>query len=66
MLEPRWVLLIHQLPPKPLYLRAKIRQRLERGGAIPLKNSEIQATLGGDFTHELEGTEAEAANLTPP
>src|SRR5450759_4287029 len=37
--EPRWYLLIHQLPPKPLYLRAKIRQRLERVGAVPLKNS---------------------------
>jgi hypothetical protein len=39
MTEPRWYLLIHQLPPRPLYLRAKIRQRLERVGAIPLKNS---------------------------
>jgi hypothetical protein len=39
MTEPRWYLLIHQLPPKPLYLRAKIRQRLERVGAVPLKNS---------------------------
>ena len=39
MTELRWYLLIHQLPPKPLYLRAKIRQRLERVGAVPLKNS---------------------------
>lgn len=37
--EPLWILLIHQLPPKPLYLRAKIRNRLERVGALPLKNS---------------------------
>jgi hypothetical protein len=36
---PRWYLLIHQLPPKPLYLRARIRQRLARVGAIALKNS---------------------------
>ena len=36
---PRWCLLIHQLPPKPLYLRARIRQRLARVGAIALKNS---------------------------
>jgi hypothetical protein len=35
----RWYLLIHQLPPKPLYLRAKIRQRLARVGAIAVKNS---------------------------
>ena len=35
----RWYLLIHQLPPRPLYLRAKVRQRLARVGAIPLKNA---------------------------
>jgi|SRR5580693_7165516 hypothetical protein len=35
----RWCLLIHQLPPKPLYLRARIRQRLARVGAVALKNS---------------------------
>jgi hypothetical protein len=36
---PRFCLLIHQLPPRPLYLRAKIRTRLERAGALPIKNS---------------------------
>src|SRR6266498_880793 len=35
----RWYLLIHQLPPQPLYLRAKIRQRLSRIGAVALKNA---------------------------
>ncbi len=35
----RWYLLIHQIPPRPLYLRAKIRQRLDRVGAVPLKKS---------------------------
>jgi hypothetical protein len=35
----RWCLLIHQIPPKPLYLRAKVRQRLSRIGAVSLKNS---------------------------
>lgn len=39
MAEPEWYVLIHQLPPRPLYLRARIRQRLERVGAIALKNS---------------------------
>ncbi len=39
MPEPRWYLLIHQLPPKPLYLRAKIRQRLVKVGSVALKNS---------------------------
>jgi DinB superfamily len=34
-----WYLLIHQLPPRPLYLRAKIRNRLSKVGAVALKNS---------------------------
>ena len=36
---PSWLLLVHQLPPLPLYLRAKIRQRLAKVGAVALKNS---------------------------
>ncbi len=36
---PRWYLLIHQVPPQPLYLRAKIRQRLAKVGAVALKNA---------------------------
>ena len=35
----RWLLFIHQLPPKPDYLRVKVRRRLQRIGAMPLKNS---------------------------
>jgi hypothetical protein len=35
----RWYLLIHQLPPEPLYLRAKIRQRIAKVGAVALKNA---------------------------
>ena len=40
MKEPlRWILLIHQIPSEPLYLRAKIRKRLSGVGAIALKNA---------------------------
>ncbi|HJU90727.1 MAG TPA: chromate resistance protein ChrB domain-containing protein [Gemmatimonadaceae bacterium] len=35
----RWLLLIHHLPPKPDYLRVKVRRRLQRVGALGLKNS---------------------------
>lgn len=35
----RWLLLIHQIPPKPDYLRVKIGRRLLRIGAVPVKNS---------------------------
>lgn len=32
-------MLIHQLPPKPDYLRVKVRRRIQKLGAVPLKNS---------------------------
>lgn len=35
----RWLLFIHQIPPKPDYFRVKVRRRLHRIGAVPLKNS---------------------------
>jgi hypothetical protein len=35
----RWLLLIHQIPPTPNYFRVKIGRRLQRVGAIALKNS---------------------------
>jgi hypothetical protein len=37
--EARWLLLIHQLPPKPAYFRVKIGRHLSRLGAAALKNS---------------------------
>jgi hypothetical protein len=35
----QWLLLIHQLPPKPDYVRVKVRRRLQRLGAVPLRGS---------------------------
>jgi hypothetical protein len=35
----RWWLLIHQIPPRPPYLRTKIARRLARLGAVAVKNS---------------------------
>ena len=37
--EKRWLLLIHQLPPKPDYFRVKIWRRLQRLGSVAIKNS---------------------------
>lgn len=34
-----WLLLIHQIPAKPSYLRAKIWRRLQQAGAVPLKQA---------------------------
>src|SRR5438445_13761524 len=36
---PRWVLLIHQIPPKPDYFRVKVWGRLQRLGAVAIKDS---------------------------
>jgi hypothetical protein len=35
----RWLLLIHSIPPKPAYFRAKVSRRLQRAGAVAIKNS---------------------------
>src|SRR5690242_17206441 len=35
----RWLLLIHQIPPKPAYLRVKIGRRLAKLGAVAIKNT---------------------------
>ena len=37
--DARWLLLIHQIPPKPDYFRVKIWRRLQRLGAVAIKNS---------------------------
>jgi hypothetical protein len=36
---PRWLLLIHQIPPSPSYLRVKVGRRLHGLGAVAVKNS---------------------------
>jgi hypothetical protein len=36
---PRWLVLIHQIPPKPAYFRQKVGRRLQRLGAVAIKNS---------------------------
>ena len=37
--DPRWMLLIHQIPPTPAYLRVKVGRRLQGLGAVAVKNS---------------------------
>jgi hypothetical protein len=50
----RWLLLIHQLPPKPDYLRVKVRRRLRRLGALPLKNSVYVLPASGEAREDFE------------
>ncbi len=37
--DPRWLLLVHQLPPKPSYARVKVWRRLQALGAVALKHA---------------------------
>jgi hypothetical protein len=47
----RWLLLIHQLPAKPAYLRVKIWRRLQALGAVTVKNS-VYVLPAGDQAQE--------------
>jgi hypothetical protein len=49
--EPLWLLLIHQIPPKPSYLRVKIGRRLQKLGAVAVKNS-VYALPGSEGARE--------------
>ncbi|HXN33278.1 MAG TPA: chromate resistance protein ChrB domain-containing protein [Polyangiaceae bacterium] len=48
---PRWLLLIHQIPPQPAYFRAKVGRRIQRLGAVAIKNS-VYVTPLLDATQE--------------
>ena len=49
----RWLLLIAQLPPKPDYLRVKLRRRVQRIGAVALRNSVFALPNRADTTEDL-------------
>lgn len=51
---PRWLILAHRIPPRPLYLRAKMRQRLAAAGALPVKNSVYLLPHGAEAREDLE------------
>lgn len=53
-LMPRWLILVHRIPPRPLYLRAKMRQRLADVGAVAVKNSVYLLPHGADALEDLQ------------
>ena len=57
--EEPWLLLIHQLPPKPDYLRAKIGRRLQRIGALTIKNTVYILPSNEQTLEDLEWTARE-------
>jgi hypothetical protein len=51
---PRWLILVHRIPPRPLYLRAKMRQRLADVGAVAVKNSVYLLPHGTEALEDLQ------------
>jgi hypothetical protein len=49
-----WLILVHRIPPRPLYLRAKIRQRLANVGAVAVKNAVYLLPHGADALEDLQ------------
>lgn len=54
-----WILLLHQIPPKPLYLRAKVLRRLNHIGALPVKNSAYLLPSSDTTLEDLQWTARE-------
>ena len=50
----RWLILVHRIPPRPLYLRAKMRQRLVDVGAVAVKNAVYLLPHGPDALEDLQ------------
>ncbi|HKC66543.1 MAG TPA: Chromate resistance protein ChrB, partial [Pyrinomonadaceae bacterium] len=49
--KPDWILLIHQLPPKPTNLRVRMWRKLQKLGAVSIKNS-VYVLPFNEKTHE--------------
>ena len=61
MKEGRWLLLIHQLPPKPDYFRVKIWRRLQALGAVAIKNSVYALPFSAQASEDFQWLRQEIA-----
>jgi hypothetical protein len=52
--EQRWLLLIHQLPPKPAYFRVKIWRRLQGIGAVAVKSTVYALPANAETQEDFE------------
>jgi hypothetical protein len=50
----RWLLLIHQIPPRPAYLRVKTGRQLQRIGASAIKNSVYALPLNEETQEDFQ------------
>lgn len=57
----RWLLLLHQIPPKPPYFRAKVLRRLNQIGALPIKNSAYVLPATDEALEDLQWVRREIA-----
>ena len=57
----QWLLLVHQLPPRPVALRVKIWRRLKELGALAVKNSVYVLPDRGEAREDFEWVRAEIA-----
>jgi hypothetical protein len=60
--EGRWLLLIHQIPPKPPYFRAKVGRRLQKLGAVAIKNSVYVVPFGEQTQEDFQWIAREIAS----
>jgi len=60
--EPRWLLLIHQLPASPAYLRVKVWRRLQRIGAVGLRGSVYVLPRSDDTLEDFQWLAREIAD----
>jgi hypothetical protein len=58
-----WLLLIHQVPPKPDYVRVKVRRRLHDVGAIALKSTVYALPNGAQSLEDFQWTLREIVRL---
>ena len=63
VIQTRWLLLIHQLPPKPDYVRVKIRRRLQGIGAVALKRTVYALPASDQSREDFEWLVREIAEL---
>ena len=59
----RWLLLIHQVPPKPDYARVKIRRRLQSIGAVALKRTVYALPASDQSREDFEWLAREIADM---
>jgi hypothetical protein len=50
----RWLVLIHQIPPSPSYLRVKVGRRLQSLGAVAVKNSVYVLPIGDEALEDFQ------------